>query len=199
MTRRFRHPLRSALVLALAVWWTAAVWAQAPVADLVRAVQANPSVASQVVAQAVAAGQPEDAAGIVGAVVAALQPTERRTLAPTVVSAAIAALPATQRTPYAPSLACAAIRAVPAAEQPTVVPAVVSAAIALAPQARPQIVACAIEAAPTLAAMITTAAGGALAAQFEGSSAPSTPLPGSSIGVDSTLVTRQSCASPPCP
>ena len=84
-------------------------------------------------------------------------------------------------------------------EQPGVVPAIVSAAVALAPLARPQIVACAIAAAPALVAAINDAAGGALAAQLEAASSPPTPLPGNSIGLDSTLGPRQSCASPPCP
>ena len=194
------------LVLGLAAWGAATGWAQPPVsaspastAEVVRSVDANPASAPQATAQAVAAGRSEDAAPIVGAVVGILQPADRRALAPSVVSAAIAALVVPDRTPFAPSVACAAIRAVPAPEQPGVVPAIVSAAVALAPQARPQIVACAIQAAPALIAAINDAAGGALAAQLEGATSPATPLPGNSIGLDSTLGPRQSCASPPCP
>ena len=194
------------LVLGLVAWWVATVWAQSPVspspastAEVVRSVDANPASAPQATAQAVAAGRSEDAAPIVGAVVGILQPADRRALAPSVVSAAIAALVVPDRTPFAPSVACAAIRAVPAPEQPGVVPAIVSAAVALAPQARPQIVACAIQAAPALIAAINDAAGGALAAQLEAATSPATPLPGNSIGLDSTLGPRQSCASPPCP
>ena len=166
---------------------------------MVRSVEANPAGAPQATAQAVAAGRSEDAAPLVAAVVGILQPADRRALAPSVVTSAIAALAVPDRTPFAPAVACAAVRAVPAPEQPGVVPAIVSAAVALAPLARPQIVACAIAAAPALVAAINDAAGGALAAQLEAASSPPTPLPGNSIGLDSTLGPRQSCASPPCP
>jgi hypothetical protein len=194
------------LALGLATWGAATGWAQSPAptfpastAAVVRSVEANPASAPQATAQAVAAGRSEDAASIVGAVVSILQPADRRALAPSVVSAAIAALVVADRTPFAPSVTCAGIRGVPAPEQPGVVPAMVSAAVALAPQARPQIVACAIQAAPALIAAINEAAGGVLAAQLEAATSPATPLPGNSIGLDSTLRPRQSCASPPCP
>ncbi|PYM43454.1 MAG: hypothetical protein DME16_22580 [Candidatus Rokuibacteriota bacterium] len=194
------------LVLTLAAWSFATAGAQPPApaaplstAEVVRSVEANPAGAPQATAQAVAAGRSEDAAPLVAAVVGILQPADRRALAPSVVTSAIAALAVPDRTPFAPAVACAAVRAVPAPEQPGVVPAIVSAAVALAPLARPQIVACAIAAAPALVAAINDAAGGALAAQLEAASSPPTPLPGNSIGLDSTLGPRQSCASPPCP
>ena len=184
----------AALVLTLAAWSFATAGAQPPApaaplstAEVVRSVEANPAGAPQATAQAVAAGRSEDAAPLVAAVVGILQPADRRALAPSVVTSAIAALAVPDRTPFAPAVACAAVRAVPAPEQPGVVPAIVSAAVALAPLARPQIVACAIAAAPALVAAINDAAGGALAAQLEAASSPPTPLPGNSIGLDSTL------------
>jgi hypothetical protein len=117
-----------------------------------------------------------------------------------VVSAAIAALPAAQRVPQAPACACAAIRAVPPSEQDRVVPAIVTAAVAMAPTARLDIVRCATEAVPTMAAAIATAAGPA-PLQAELASPVTSPLPGSTIGRDVLSSTPQSqgCASPPCP
>jgi len=207
MTIRRRRRVLVVLALALTAWPAVEAGAQRPVpaaasistAEIIRAVQANPAGAPQTTAQAVAAGRPENAGTIVGAVVGALEPTDRRALAPTVVTAAIAALPSEQRTPMAPSCACSAIRAVPADERPRVVPSIISAAVAMAPEARAQIVTCAIEAAPALVAAIYGAAGSTGAVPLEAGVPPSTPLPGSSIGIDSTLAPKQNCASPPCP
>ena len=207
MTIHRRWRVLVALALALTAWHAVEARAQSPVsaavsvstAEIVRAVQANPGGAPQTTAQAVAAGQPENAGTIVGAVVGALEPSDRRALAPNVVTAAIAALPAAQRTAIAPSCACSAIRAVPAAERPGVVPSIISAAVAMAPEARAPIVACAIEAAPALVAAISAAAGSTGAVGLEAGVPPSTPLPGSSLGIDSTLAPKQNCASPPCP
>ena len=207
MTIHRRRRVLVTLALALTAWPAVEARAQSPVpavlsvstVEIVRAVRANPAGAPQATAQAVAAGQPENAGTIVGAVVGALEPTDRRALAPNVVTAAIAALPAAQRTAMAPSCTCSAIRAVPAAERPGVVPSIISAAVAMAPEARAQIVACAIEAAPGLVEAISEAAGSTGAVQLEAGVPPSTPLPGSSIGIDSTLAPKQNCASPPCP
>jgi len=207
MTIHRRRRVLVALALALTAWPAVGTPAQSPVsaaasvstAEIVRAVRANPAGASQTTAQAVAAGQPENAGTVVGAVVGALEPSDRLALAPGVVTAAIAALPARQRTPMAPSCACSAIRAVPADERSGVVPSIISAAVAMAPEARAQIVACAIDAAPALVAAIDAAAGSAGAVQLEAGVPPSTPLPGNSIGIDSTLAPKQNCASPPCP
>ena len=202
------------LALALAASAASLAWAQpqtpakqVSTAEIVRAVQTNPTSAPQLTARVVATGQPENAGTVVGAVVGALDPSDRRALAPTVVTSAIAALPAPQRTPLAPSCACAAVRAVPASEQAGVVPAIVAAAVAMAPQARPQIVACAIAAAPSQAAAIAAAVGPVEAAQLETSgggsfSSGTSPIPSTSIGIESTLAagsSNQSCASPPCP
>ena len=207
MTIHRRRRALVALALALTAWPAVEARAQSPVppavsvstAQIVRAVQANPAGAPRTAAQAVAAGQPEHAGTIVGAVVGALEPGGRRALAPNVVTAAIAALAAEQRTAMAPSCACSAIRAVPADERAGVVPSIISAAVAMAPEARAQIVACAIEAAPALVAAIDAAAGSPGAVQLEAGVPPSTPLPGNSIGIDSTLAPKQNCASPPCP
>lgn len=206
MITLWRRPAFTALALALAAWPAVEASAQgsgltAPVstAEIVRSVQANPAGAARITAEAVATGKPDSAGTIVGAVVGVLQPSDRRALAPTIVTAAIAALPAAARTSAAPSCTCSAIRAVPVAEQPGVVPAIISAAVALAPQATNLIVTCAIEAAPTLVAAINAAASSPAVTQLEGGAPPSTPLPGSSIGIESTLPANQSCASPPCP
>lgn len=206
MTIHWRLPVSAALALTLAAWPAADAWAQGRVptssvstADIVRAVQANPVTAPQVTAEAVAAGNPENAGAIVGAVVGALQPTERRALSPQVVTSAIAALPAGQRTAMAASCACAAIRAVPTAEQSGVVPAIISAAVAQTPQARNQILTCALEAAPALVAAINAAVSSPGAAQSGGGAPPSGSLPGSGLGLESTLPANQTCASPPCP
>jgi hypothetical protein len=208
MTIHRRRRALVALALALTAWPAVEARAQSPVpaataavstAEIVRAVRANPAGAPRTTAQAVAAGQPENAGTIVGAVVGALEPSDRRALAPNVVTAAIAALPAAQRTAMAASCACSAIRAVPAAERPGVVPPIISAAVAMAPEARAQIVTCAIEAAPALVEAISEAAGSTGAVQLEAGVPPSTPLPGGSIGIDSTLAPKQNCASPPCP
>ena len=198
------------LTLAMMLVGVSAPWArlEAPAqtamprnAALVEAVTSDPNGAPRLTAQEVAAGSPESAPPIVGAVVGALPPGQpRQTLAPRVVSAAIAALPPAERVPQAPACACAAIRAVPPAEQGRVVPAIVSAAVALAPGARLQIVNCATEAVPTMAAAITAAAGPA-PIQAELASPAVSPLPGSTIGRDvlSQSPQTQGCASPPCP
>lgn len=168
---------------------------------LVTAVTSNPNAAPQLTADEVAAGAPDSAPPIVGEVVGALPPGQLRlSLAPRVVSAAIAALPAAQRVPQAPACACAAIRAVPPSEQGRVVPAIVAAAVAMAPSARLDIVRCATEAVPTMAAAIAAAAGPA-PLQAELASPVTSPLPGSTIGRDVLSSTPQSqgCASPPCP
>lgn len=207
MTMHRRWHVLAALVLALAAWPAVEARAQrpaqatasAPTAEIVRAVQANPAGAPRTTAQAVAAGRPENAGTIVGTVVGALEPSDRRAFAPNVVTSAIAALPAEQRIPMAPSCACSGIRAVPADERPGVVPSIISAAVAIAPEARAQIVACAIEASPALVAAISTAAGSTGDGQSAAEVLPSTPLPGNSIGIDGTLGAKQTCASPPCP
>lgn len=206
MTIHWRLPVSAALALALAAWPAADAWAQGRVpttsvstADIVRAVQANPVMAPQATAEAVAAGDPENAGAIVGAVIRALQPTDRRALAPEVVTSAIAALPAGQRTGLAPSCACSAIRAVPSAEQAGVVPAIISAAVTLAPQARNQILTCALEAAPALVAAINEAVSSPGSAEAGGGAPASGSLPGSGLGLESTLPAKQTCASPPCP
>lgn len=168
---------------------------------LVSAVTSNPNLAPHLTAQEVAAGTPDSAPPIVGEVVGALPPgPPRLSLAPRVVSSAIAALPAAQRVPQAPACACAAIRAVPPSEQGRVVPAIVAAAVAMAPAARLQIVSCATDAVPTMAAAITAAAGLA-PTQAELASPPTSPLPGSTIGRDvlSSSPQAQGCASRPCP
>lgn len=167
-------------------------------AALINAVTSNPGAAPQLTSREVAAGESAAAPPIVAEVVAAL-PSGQLSLAPRVVSAAIAALPAPQRAPQAPACACAAIRAVPPTEQSRVVPAIVAAAVAMAPTARPQIVSCAIEAAPALAAAI--AAAGPAPIQAELASPPTSPLPGSTLGKDVLFSSpqTQSCASPPCP
>lgn len=201
---------RGTLTLAIVLVGVATPWAPAEVAAqavtfqsaaLVEAVASNPNGAPQLTAQEVAAGSPEGAPPIVSAVVGALPPGQpRETLAPRVVTAAIAALPPKERVPQAPACACAAIRAVPPAEQGRVVPAIVSAAVALAPGARLQIVSCATEAVPSMAAAITAAAAPA-PIQAELASPAVSPLPGSTIGRDvlSSTPQTQGCASPPCP
>ena len=168
---------------------------------LIDAVTSNPSAAPRLTAEEVATGSPENASPIVGAVVGVLPPGQPRlTLAPRVVSAAIAALPVADRVPQAPACACAAIRSVPPSEQGGVVPAIVAAAVALAPGARLDIVKCATEAVPGMAAAIAAAAGPA-PLQAELASPPVSPLPGSTIGRDvlSSSPQAQGCASPPCP
>ena len=134
--------------------------------------------------------------------VAVLPAGQLLSLAPRVVSAAIAALPRPQRAPQAPAVACAAIGAVPAAEQAAVVPAIVASAASIAPTASPLIAACAIQAAPELAASIIAAT--ALPPVQPEVIAPSTsPQPGSTIGRDIAVQPQptqpQACASPPCP
>src|SRR5215468_359089 len=171
-------------------------------AALIDAVTSDPNAAPRLTAQEVATESPESAPPIVGAVVGALPPGQPRlTLAPRVVSAAIAALPAAERVPQAPACACSAIRSVPPSEQGSVVPAIVAAAVALAPGTRLDIVKCATEAVPTMAAAIAAAAGPA-PIQAELASPPVSPLPGSTIGRDvlfSNTPQTQGCASPPCP
>jgi len=204
------HMRGRTLTLAIVLVGVTAPWTPAEVpaqtvtptsAALIEAVTNDPGGAPKLAAQEVAAGAPASAAPIVGAVVGALPPGEpRQTLAPRVVSAAIAALPAPDRVPQAPACACAAIRAVPPSEQGRVVPAIVSAAVAIAPGARLQIVNCATEAVPTLAAAIAAAAGPA-PIQADLASPAVSPLPGSTIGRDvlSSSPQAQGCASPPCP
>lgn len=207
MTIHRRRRVLVALALALTAWPAVGARAQSPVpaavsmstAEIIRAVQANPAGAPRTTAEAVAAGRPGDAGAIVGTVVGTLEPSDRRALAPDVVTAAIAALPASQRTAMAPACTCSAIRAVPADERSGVVPSIISAGVAMAPEARVQIIGCAIEAAPALVAAIQAAAGNTGDIQLEAGVPPSTPLPGSSIGIDSTLAPKQNCASPPCP
>jgi hypothetical protein len=176
-------------------------WAQPSARNqtLINAVTGNPTDAPQLTAREVAAGEPDNAAPIVGDVVGVLPPDELLILAPRVVSVGIAALAAPQRGPQAPAIACAAIRAVPTAEQPAVVPAIVTAAVSMAPSARLQIAACATEAVPELAAAIAAAALPPL--QPELASPPTSPLPGSTIGRDVLFkpVVVQTCASAPCP
>src|SRR5262245_2896567 len=202
--RRCTLTLAMMLVGIAAPWTSPEVPAQTAAprnAALVEAVTSDPNSAPQLTAQEVAAGSPENAPPIVAAVVGALPPGQpRQTLAPRVVSAAIAALPPGDRVLQAPGCACAAIRAVPPSELGQVVPAIVSAAVALAPGARLQIVNCATEAVPTMAAAITAAAGPA-PIQPELASPVVSPLPGSTIGRDvlSQTPQTQGCASPPCP
>lgn len=163
----------------------------------IAAVTSNPAAAPQLTAQEVAAGAPDNAAPIVGEMVGLLPSGQRLFLAPLVVSAAIATLVAPQRRPQAPAIACAAIRAVPAAERNAVVPAIVSAAVAMAPSARLQIVVCATEAVPRLAAAI--AAAGLPPVQAQLASPPTSPPPDSTIGRDVLFPIPQTCASAPCP